>query len=335
MQSARSDGDHLRHSRSAADARNKGPASGFPVRSNAGHTAGIGTSGAATPGRSIRLRIPLEHVWFAPGADFALAQISGGRGLALLTKLATAPVVTRLQVPPAPALVAFSPSGDSAALFYPNPARLLILAGLPDVPRAGWEFQLAAVEEGLAALAVSDGGQAVLAAAATAPAPVWMVTPQAGQQLLYTASRFVSLTFLNRSLDAAIAGGLEGEVVLLRNSEGNAQIVTLDAAAEILKHPVGIAAAADNRTLFVANADPPAIAILPADGTHYSTLKCRYSPTRLERMLAGSVYRISDAGHGTVWLFDAAPANSRILFLPDKPPGELTAPPRTAGGGLR
>jgi len=313
----------------------RGPVLGFLFDHKTGIRPVLGQPGAATLGRTIRFRIPLENIWFAPGADFAVAHISGGRGLALLTKLSTAPAISLLEVPTGPSLVAFSPSADSVALFYPNPGRLLVLTGLPDAPQVGWDFQLAAVEEGLAALAVSDGGRAVLAAAATAPAPVWMVTPRTGQQLLYTASPFVSLTFLHSSLDAAIVGGLNGEVVLLRNLGGNNQVVSLNTASEALRHPVGIAAAGDNRTLFVASAEPPAIVISSADGTRSTTLRCRYPPTRLERMLNGSLYRISEAGNGPVWLFDATPSNPRILFLPDKLPAERSIPFRSANGGLR
>jgi len=313
-----------------------GPVLGFAVDQAAGIRPILGLPGAATVGPAVMSATGLEGVTLSPARDYALALLASGRAVVLLQNLRSTAGASVLDVAPNPARFAISPSGDAAVLYYADTSRVQVLAGLPESPSVSWSLELSGVSGRLAALGVSDGGRAVLAASAGEPAPVWLATQDAGQRLLYTAAGSPSVAFLVGSQDAAIADGAAGAVVFVRDPAGQPQVTQIGGPSEGVSHPVAIAAAQDNSRIFVANAEPAGVVSLSLTGEGPATQPCACTLTGLERMAGGSVFRLNEPGGGPVWLLDAAAAPMRVVFVPEqmrvlRDTGRTPAP-RRAGG---
>ncbi len=315
-----------------------GPVLGFSVDQTAGIRPIMGLPGAATLGPPVISAEGLEGVTLSPARDYALALLARGRAVVLLKNLRSTAGAAVLDVAPGPARIAISPSGDAAVLYYAETARVEVLAGLPESPAVSWSLDLSGLSGVPAALAVSDGGRAVLAASAGAPASVWLATQDLGQRFLYTVAGSPSLTFLVGSPDAAIADGAAGAVVLVHDPAGQPQVTRIGGQAEGVSHPVAIAAAQDNSGIFVANAQPAGVVRLSLTGEGPASQPCACTMAGLERMAGGSVFRLNEPGGGPIWLLDAAGASMRVVFVPEqmrvlRDTGRTPSPRR--GGGDR
>ena len=298
--------------------RIEGPVLGFSVDQTAGIRPILGLPGAATLGPPVISATGLDGVTLSPARDYALALLARGREVVLVGNLRTTAGASVLDVAPGPARLAISPSGDAAVLYYAETARVQVLAGLPESPSVSWSLDLSGLSGSPAALAVSDGGGAVLVASAGEPASVWLATQGVGQRFLYTAAGSPSLTFLVGSLDAAIADGAAGAVVLVRDPAGQPQVTQIGGQSEGVSHPLAIAAAQDNSRIFVANAQPAGVVSQSLTGADPATQPCARTPTGLERMAGGSVFRLNEPGGGPIWLLDAASASMRVVFVPEQ-----------------
>ena len=296
----------------------RGPVMGFVLDKASGVRPILGVPGAATLGQTVLDKAGLESVTPSAGRDYALAVLSSGRQTVLVRNLSAAPSAAILDVTPGATRIEVSPSGDAAALYYADTRRVEVLAGLPASPSVAWSIELADLQDGLAALAVSDGGGALLVARAGDQAPVWFVTPDAGQNVLCSVDGSPSLTFLTGSLDAAVVDGVAASVVVVRNPKAEPQLTRVGGQAQGISRPLAIAAARDNTRLFVANAEPAGVVSLSLAGEEPATLPCDCTPTGLERMASGSAFRLSDAGAGPIWLLDASSTPARIVFVPEQ-----------------
>ena len=295
-----------------------GPVMGFSVDQAAGIRPILGLPGAATLGQPVISAAGLDGVTLSPARDYALALLSSGREVVLVKNLRATAGAAVLDVVPGPTRIAISPSGDAAVLYYAETARVRVLTGLPESPSVRWSLDLTGLSGKPAALAVSDGGGAVLVAPTGEPAPVWIATADAGQRFLYTAAGSPSLTFLVGSQDAAIADGATGAVVLVRDPAGQPQVTQIGGQAEGVSHPLAIAASQDNSKIFVANAQPAGVVSLSLTGKDPETQPCACTPTGLERMAGDSVFRLNEPGGGPIWVLDAGGPTMRVVFVPEQ-----------------
>lgn len=295
-----------------------GPVMGFSVDQTAGIRPILGLPGAATLGQPVISSTGLGGVTLSPARDYALALLESGREVVLIKNLGATAGASVLDVAPGPARMAISASGDAAVLYYAETARIQVLAGLPESPAVSWSLDLGGLSGKPAALAVSDGGKAVLVAPVGEPASVWLATPDVGQRFLYSAAGSPSLAFLVGSLDAVIADGAAGVVVLVRDPSGQPQVTQIGGQAEGVSHPLAIAASQDNSRIFVANAQPAGVASLSLTGEDPALLPCACTVTGLERMAGGTAFRLNEPGGGPIWVLDVAGARMRLVFVPEQ-----------------
>jgi hypothetical protein len=303
----------------------RGPVIGFVHDRSAGIRPVLGIPGAATIGPPVFARAGVRSLVLAPGGDYGIAVLARGGQVAMVRNLGSAPGAAVLDVPAGPARIAFSPSGDAAALYYAETARVEVITGLPDSPVPAWDFDLAGMQGGVATLAVSDGGTALLIAEAGEPAAIWLAAPEAGRRYLYAALASPVLAFLSRGEDAVIADGATSLVVLVRDPKGEPRISVIGGPAEGVSQPVAIAATGDNRRVLVANAEPAGVVSLELSGGEPLRLSCACAPATLERMAGGSFFRLNEPGNGPVWVLDASGAAPRIVFVPDQTPARRRA----------
>jgi hypothetical protein len=59
------------------------------------------------------------------------------------------------------------------------------------------------------------------------------------------------------------------------------------------------------------------VTIFDFAGGAATTLECDCAPTGVARL--GSLFRLTDAGSGPVWLVDASASPARLVFVPARP----------------
>jgi DNA-binding beta-propeller fold protein YncE len=143
-----------------------------------------------------------------------------------------------------------------------------VFAGLPSDASAISEFDVA---DNPGALAVSDDGSVVLAAASESGATaLYSYDASGSSRRLLTATQIASIEFLNNSHDAVFADSAQNKVFLLRDASDVSLLADVD-------QPTALAASRDNRKIFVASSASRSLTTISiADGTSVSTsLDCR------------------------------------------------------------
>jgi hypothetical protein len=296
-----------------------GPVLGFVSDDSGGIRPILGVPGAAILGRSTRPLVRPEGVAFSPGRDYALALLLPDHRAALLRGLRTGATVVDLEVPPGAGRVAISPSGDAAVLYYPERQSVAVIAGLPDSPSLSWSREAPYLST-LASLAVSDGGGAVLVAAAVDQSAVWLISSDGAAQVVSYVAAAPSLAFLAGSRDALIADGGANTVTLARQAEGPIQLTQIGGAAEGVSRPVAVAATAGNHSVLVANSEPAGVVTLSLAGGEPSVVPCNCQVIALEPLAGGTTFRVNEPGEGPLWLLDMASSPPRMVFVPDEAP---------------
>ena len=308
-----------------------GPVLGFVADRLSGVRPILGIPGAATLGSPVLSNSGFRSIVFS--RDYALAAAGGGP-VVLLRNLQSTVSAVELQAPAGAGRMALSPSGDAAVLYYPQTQSVAVLTGLPQSPAVSWNLEAQSLAPGLAALAVSDGGGAVLIATAGEPSSVWLLAPDGGSRFLSYVTAAPSLAFLAGNHDVLIADGTLSTVALVRDAAGQAQLTQIGGPAEGVSHPVAVAAGKGR--VLVANAEPTGIVSLSLEGEPPLAIPCQCRVTGLEPLADGSTFRLSDPGAGPIWLLDAAGSPPRIVFVPDdsrvRPaPHRLPLPARQGG----
>jgi hypothetical protein len=296
-----------------------GLVSGFIFDGSTGIRPVLGVPGAATLGRPIARTAGLGAVVFSSSGDYALAVTPRGGQVILLRHLDASVTAEVLQTTALAARVVISPSGDRAVLYHPEPQSVSVVSGLPDAPAVSWSLEVPHLPGGLGALAVSDGGNAVLLAAAADESPVWLLTPTAGARVLSYVSSSSSLAFLPRSSDAVIGDGRADSVMLVRDPTGLAVRTQIGGAAEGLSRPIALEVTPDGSRVLVADAALAGVVSLGLAGEAPLSVTCNCSVAGLERLSGGFVFRLNEGGEAPLWLLDASSSPVRIVFVPDHP----------------
>ena len=316
-----------------------GPVMGFVLDKAEGVRPILGIPGAASLGQPVLPATGFAIVVLGPQRDYALALTKGEGQLALLRNLSASPAAALLDVPPGASRIVLSPAGDAAALYYSDARRIEVLTGLPDSPSVAWRLDLPDLGAGLAALVVSDGGSAILAATTGEPSSILLFAQDVEYRPLRLVAGSPSLAFFANGLDAVIGDGASNMVFVVRDVTGAAEITQIGSRADGVSHPVAVAAAAGNRRVLVANSEPGGVVSLGLAGEEPLAIPCSCTPTSLERLPGGAAFRLSDAGEGPVWLLDGESSPPRTVFVPRQPrlvrTDILRTPAPVSRGGIR
>ena len=84
-----------------------------------------------------------------------------------------------------------------------------------------------------------------------------------------------------------------------------------------LAEPAGLVFSADGKSVLAASRAAKSVTIFDFAGGAATTLECDCAPTGVARL--GSLFRLTDAGSGPVWLVDASASPARLVFVPARP----------------
>jgi len=245
------------------------------------------------------------------GRDFALTAIAPSQNFALVTAADTGelmvykPAFGLLTVSGAatsPDALAISPTGSSAALWFPLTGKLQIVAGLPDSPSVR-TIDAAFLNASPLSVAVSDDGQW---AAGLWPAGVYAFGPNSVVIPLPTDPGVVALAFFHNNHDLALATA--SRATTIADVGGATQMSVLYDYSALSLSPRAIAASFDNRVAVVADRDGTLVNLASA-----TVVNCGCQPTGLYA-LGGALFRLNAPGRHELKLFDAA--QGAVLIVP-------------------
>lgn len=276
-----------------------------------------GVPGGATLGGAIDLGLAASAVAVSPQLDSAVVTANDGSLHLFRLGGSSATEVWWNGLPSAPARAVYSPSGKAAAVYASG--RVQVFTGLPTAPLLAFAVELG--------LSKAEPGRKPASAAPEAMAlsddAAWLLVASDGRLRLLGASassswlldgvRDVSVAFASGSHTAAVLSGAGPWLDVYPDVSAGSWQQRI--AAPGLAAPAGLAFSADGKLVLAAARSGKSVTIfnLAAAGAA-TTLVCNCAPTGVARM--GSLFRLTDAGSGPVWLVDAAANPPRIVFVP-------------------
>lgn len=305
----------------------------------------IGIPGATSIGGPLDAGFPVWRAAVAPGGDFALVVARGSFRLAVVRASNGAVQQLASALGEAPDLIAFSPRGRSAALYYRASGRMLVLAGLRDQAPRAFLADTSTLAVAPSLVAVSEDGASLLVTVPEGDAaglyylPVNLPVEQtrnprnsaagalegdspaiasSGHGFAQRVGGFQSvsaLRFAGSGSDALVADQAANAVYLVQNASGASRISTLGSEKDGLSKPVAVDAM-DVLRVLVVNAGTGNLTVLHRDGSPAESIACSCSPAVLHPVAGNSIYRLTEPSQQPMWLLDAGGKEARVLAVP-------------------
>jgi hypothetical protein len=326
----------------------RGPILGYVFdQGSLGIRALPGIPGASYLGNPLPLGFTAEFAEVSPSHQYALGVEAGTGRLFVIDLRPELPAAEPFpSAAPGADRIFFSPLGKAAALYHRESKQAEILTGFPDQPSREGNMDLAGLPGVLTALAVSDDGQLLAAAASQGSSrsesgALYAGSPGEDLRPVGPLGRAAALSFFNDSQDLLIADAGRSEVIRVRNIHAGAEWTVLASQQDGIRQPSAVAASRDNNTAFAADVAGRRVAWIPLAGGPVEFADCPCKPTQLSALAAGSVFRLTPASSAPLYMLDAQregpSARPRVLFIPAPESGSADAvkPAETPRGRVR
>ena len=264
-----------------------------------------GIPASAAVGARVRTGQDFSRIAVSPDGDYVLAASARPAGVSVYTpESGLIPLEGAAGVPD---MVALSPRGFSAALWFSSTKRAQVVTGLPNAPVIR-PVDTSLFDSAPSALAISDDGAwlSVFSGALYALGPN-------GEINRLPVDSVAALAFFPGTHDLAMASA-EG-MKRLTGVDGFAILSNLLVSSEASLHPVAIAATADNRSVVLADRNGTITTVDIGSGA-VATYDCGCQPEGLYGM-GPSAFRLTSLQNGAIKLLDVA--RGEILFAPLAP----------------
>lgn len=277
-----------------------------------------GISGMATVGELLSIPIPLAAAYTAPQQDYAvgISALDGAVALISFSRGAVTGMSPLTLVPPAPDRIAFSPSGDSLALFYRGSRQLIAVTGIPQAPKLASSWDLTSYGGELTALAIKDGGDELLGGITQASGGVLVLFPNGGlASVLLPMNRPAAAQYLWGSRDAIVADQAAGTVSLLKRASGSFQQLPVTHPEDGLAGPDLIAVDRAGRTLLVGQSGGPSGLAVDLSTASVASFQCDCVLSALEPLNGNLIYRVTALNAGRLVTMDASGSMPRFQTI--------------------
>jgi hypothetical protein len=267
----------------------------------------VGTPGAARILPPLPIDAELERAALAAGRHFGLVSLREGTSLHVLrfemnsSSSDTAALTGSIEgTYPSFDAVVFSRSGSAAAVYSAACNCIQVINGLPAQPVVARRIEVAgvraiAVNHDGSAIAYSDGTDTIASNGQRWPVPA------------------VSLAFSPDGTSLALVDGSRKTLWVVRDFAGAAELHAITGAGDAFTDP-GAVLFADPSTILVA--DGRAIRAVDAASRQIVSTDCPCKASLIEPMAVEHVFRISDAAHGAVWIYEKTEQAGRTFFVP-------------------
>jgi len=311
-----------------------GPVLGLLPDPRAGAVRPIrGIPGAATIGDPVDVGTDVTGIAVTPRQSSALLMTDAGSRVASVAADGTVSAVDA-GLPPGfhPAVVSFSPTGLTAALYDPATKQLWLRT---DSAR---QLDISQLPSTIDRLAVSDRTDIPIAGTFRDDShSVFAMDATGGWKQLSGFDGVTDVTFLGATGDLAIADGRAEQVLLVRDpASGNApdllleiagapnmamriasssdgKVIAVLAAARASQRPSERSAGASPRHPTEAN---PVLGLLRVADRLWSPVECGCAPVGLTPLKGNSVYRLTESLDQPVWMLDGDAEPARVVFVP-------------------
>lgn len=297
-----------------------GPSLGFLPGSTPGELQPIlGIPGAARLGDAISLPNTVTQLYLAPGHSYALAVQGPADPVASAILRVPAGIEASPRLAPLPGalaqpdLVAFSPAGQSAALYSQQANRLEVFTGLPNSPRLAQDISNVQLAGPLLKLAISDDAQAVLVSDASGT--VYTLSQNTAPRPVYHSSQISALVFISQSHDAVVCDPVLGAAALLQAVNSSPGIKMLPQASNNGCQPQAAVSTADGKTILLACPAQHLIWWVDRASQSTNTFKINNSPATLDTVGGRDVFLMSPPDEGAYWLLTWGPEGPATSFI--------------------
>jgi len=217
--------------------------------------------------------------------------------------------------------IVFSPGGSAAALYSGNSVQ--VVTGLPSAPKLRSTISVGSQaargaggqpssrpQPRRVAMAVTDDGEYLLFATGNS---VRLLGANGDDQTILETGGAALVAFAAGSHDAAIADPHGVGAIVVKDAAGVPTRRSL-ASREAIATATGIAFSADGSHLLVASPGDRAVLSYSVDSGERTAVACECAPSGLTAM--GRVFLLNELGKDPLWLFDAAAAEPRTVFVP-------------------
>ena len=322
-----------------------GPSLGFVFDSDAkGVRPILGIPGAATLGKPLDLGTPIVKASVSAQQDYVLAFPSSRSLLLVRIDHGTISTDTNVDISTVPDVIAISPAGSAAALFYRQTAKIQVLTGLPKSITPAQSIDISGLPNSLDTLAITDDGQNVLAGFPENTTPgsqsgeVFLIRPDgSAPRSILTVAHASSLTVIkntsndttsNTARDLLVADDVQNSLYKIADLAGGAVVTQVFGPDAKIAGPFAVQPSLDNAK-YVVVAQSGTVVILDTNGGDPVTLKCSCTPTGLHRLNGPGSFQLTETTDGILWMLDWDPTNAvgpRFLFVPPAPSDSAERP---------
>lgn len=207
--------------------------------------------------------------------------------------------------------VAFTTSGDGAAILDASAGVVQVWSGLLSSPSLQASYDVSALTGNVVALAVSDDESA--AVAGTDAGALMLL---GGGRVLASGGQITGAAFLPGTTDLVASDAANNQVLLIRGATGDANISVLADSGQGLQAPSAVAVSGDGRYVVVGNSGAKSMLALDLSGGTTTSVDCQCHANRLDRLGGNAIFRIYDPELDTPLLFDGDSPSVRVAFLP-------------------
>jgi hypothetical protein len=315
-----------------------GPSLGFVFDSDAkGIRPILGIPGAATLGKPLDLGTAIVKAAVSAQQDYVLAFATSAALLLIRIDHGSITIDANVDISAVPDVIALSPGGSAAALFYRQEAKIQVLTGLPKSIVPGQSIDVSGLPNSLDSLAITDDGQTLLAgfpedmtpgsqAGEVFRIPVDGSAPRSLLALGHASALTVVKSMSNDTTrDLLVADDAQNALYRISDVAGSAAISQVFGPDAKITRPFAAQASLDN-SKYVVLAQSGTVLILDVNGGNQVSLKCTCTPTGLHRLNGPGSFQLTETTDGIIWMLDWDPANTvdpRFLFIPFAPADSL------------
>jgi hypothetical protein len=213
------------------------------------------------------------------------------------------------------ATIVFSPSCTWSLAYATGSSTALLLQELLSTPTS----TAVTLPAGTSAAAVSDSGSILVNVPKSdgSNAIQFQSSGSSTLQTIAVLSGFGGMAFLPGADSALFADAAASSVFEASHITSGMSLVQIAGEADGVSKPVAVAISADGRTAAVANSKSSSVLRLDLSGQSAPVqIVCHCSPTELKPLGGNLVFRLNEAGTGTVWAFDGDASVPRFIFIP-------------------
>jgi hypothetical protein len=273
----------------------------------------IGVPGASMLSDPLSLPDEVTDVYFAPGQKYAIVKrADAALGLIAFPSATPAALAEMPGGSSSADIIAFSPSGNAAAIYSVVDRRLQIFTGLPDEPRLIRDLALNSLPEEPFTFAIADTGRSLVAASTTYA--LYRIIDGGTFEYLDRAEDLAGMVFASGSDDLVVLDRSRGTALLFQDVGTRASRRVLSDGLSITNGEVFLQVA--GAQAIFASKDSTTIWMIDLKSLQIQSRELFAPPATLQALRSPRRFLLSQSAGEPVWILDNASGGGDLYFVP-------------------